>query len=450
MRNFFSILWQHKFIFLAIMLAGIFSVHLITNLSLHYTAKSVLIVEPDPAVQNTDLADRSFYATQRVLKSRALAGTVVQRLNLWADPEFNSKYTQKSLTPIEAERVVSNVLGVLEVNPVGERMGLEIAFTSENPEKAAAISNAIADIVVRQHIEYQAAASMRLTSRLESYLAKIRRDLRKSERDLATYTQSLIVPEKEDKKPAKQKPQLSDDLANIQSDLLLAKSQLAQLNMRTKMIADLGDIDMQIEDMLEFPDNDEVKAFNEEKQTLAQKREDLSKRYGEKHPEMIAIAESEAALKRKAQDHIKALKSKTQSTISKTKTKIQGLEKKLQDIQPAAAPDEPESPPQKLEPKPAEQAARIKELERAVQANQMLFAYFLKNYRLEEELAKIRSPNIRVLYYAETPTTPTYPKHALILLIGGLFSFAAAWGLVILISRLFSPKSPFHSINMNV
>ncbi len=440
MRNFLTLLWQRKFLFLAVMLLGLLSVRVVSagfvlpSFSfLFYESRAVIAVEPDPLVEGSSaLSLESIYSLKQILVSRAMARLVVDELGLVRDPEFGPKNLDALSDTIALETTVLAVKAHLKAGvaagkgPDSGARAIEITFEARDPQKAALIANTAADIFVRQHAEYQANASVRLASELDDYLAQLRRNLREAEQNLAAYQKKLEATQE-----AEPQEDLASKAAELQSSFILAQAKLAQAETRYKMMEDLGGVRMSLDDLLEFG-GEKPKALKERENVLVQEKEALSERYGPKHPDMIAVDEGLEALRAEAAQTIKSMETEAKNAISRARKNLDTLKAELQAVEAAAG-------EQAVAEEPVQDIVQLRELERQVQAQQMLFDYFLKNYRLDLELAKIRSPDLRVLYYASVPSVPVYPRQA-VLAFAALGAFALAWLLVGLLPKLFKRR----------
>jgi len=122
-----------------------------------------------------------------LLKSRSLAERVVQDLNLANNNEFVEEGGD-SASRIDA--ATSKVAAGLEVKMPDEGNLIRYGYTSESPQLAAQIANALAEAFIATGLQRRFEASTYARTFLQSQIAKARRDLERSERDLAAYAQA--------------------------------------------------------------------------------------------------------------------------------------------------------------------------------------------------------------------------------------------------------------------
>jgi uncharacterized protein involved in exopolysaccharide biosynthesis len=152
-----------------------------------YTASSTLVLErKDVRPFETDIStqaverDKSAAETEMdVLRSRNFLGRVVDRLELISDPEFNplANEPDKGLSegapkkdqakedgalPDQSEilrdRVISRLQSQVNVSRTGESLAVVVEVSSNRPEAAAKIANAIATMYVETSLEFKQSA----------------------------------------------------------------------------------------------------------------------------------------------------------------------------------------------------------------------------------------------------------------------------------------------------
>jgi succinoglycan biosynthesis transport protein ExoP len=161
--------------------------------------------------QLSDLPDDAFIESQvEVIKSDDVLRSTIQQLDLLDDPElatqtpsivllarswfaaaspadlqamleFNPEETE--MTAAEKERFVIAVMrGRMWVRRIGRSSVLDVAFYSSNPEKAARITNTIAQSYIERDIQSKSVAAMQATDWLSSRLIELREQVFASDR----------------------------------------------------------------------------------------------------------------------------------------------------------------------------------------------------------------------------------------------------------------------------
>ena len=194
------------------------------NLTRVYTARSILLIEPQmPAILDTKepvpaavtLPDLDYYKTQYdVLRSRSLAANVIKELDLADQPPFAESATPKGLigpwlagikdwlderliasaTPEKVSEVlevrssvIDEYLKRLEIEPRFGTQLVAVAFTTPDPELSARIANSHVDAYIRRGMELKAEAAKNAEEFLSGKLAELKDRVEKSEAALNAY-----------------------------------------------------------------------------------------------------------------------------------------------------------------------------------------------------------------------------------------------------------------------
>lgn len=157
-----------------------------------------------------------------VLKSRELIGTLVDDLNLVADPEFNTELQPKPRFSIRGtlswiirtirggtvaaeepdpvqvrDDVVTEVLGHLSMSNVRQSFVFTITATTEDRRKSALIANRLAELYIQDQIAVKFEKTERATEWLSGRVSELRIQLEEAETALKSFSSNtdLISPE---------------------------------------------------------------------------------------------------------------------------------------------------------------------------------------------------------------------------------------------------------------
>ncbi|HEU4704153.1 MAG TPA: polysaccharide biosynthesis tyrosine autokinase [Sphingomicrobium sp.] len=178
----------------ALGLAGAIIVTLLTQPL--YRAWVTLEVNP-PTVEILDEKSREsasvpslydFVATQiGLLSSRTLAERVAQDLNLASNPQFVG--TEGDVAT-RLKLATSKVAAGLKVEAPEEGQLIKFNYVSESPQLAAEVANGIAENFISSGLQRRFEASTYARNFLQQQIAKTRRDLEKSEKQMVAYAQA--------------------------------------------------------------------------------------------------------------------------------------------------------------------------------------------------------------------------------------------------------------------
>ncbi|HET7816323.1 MAG TPA: polysaccharide biosynthesis tyrosine autokinase [Sphingomicrobium sp.] len=271
----------------ALGLAGAVIVTLLTTPL--YRAWVTLEVNP-PTVEILDEKSREgavpnlfdFKATQiGLLSSRTLAERVVQDLNLASNPNFvETEADAATRLKIATAKVAEG----LKVEAPEEGQLIKFNYISESPQLAADIANGIAENFISSGLQRRFEASTYARTFLQQQIAKTRRDLERSEREMVRYAQAQGIINTSSGKPG----EAGGDAGSLQGASLVA------LN---SALADATAKRVQAEGAYRQAQFADASAeVNESTQDLRQAKAALEAEYQEKrtlmkpdHPDMLSL-----------------------------------------------------------------------------------------------------------------------------------------------------------------
>lgn len=338
-----------------------------------YRAQLTMLVEPSnrPSSGQPVLFNPygfRFYETQyELIRSRSVADRVVQDLRLLERPSLDqllvppsfgvklkqwmaslpyfdrlisvtpspSSFDLQSLTPeqkLARQQWLSSVIqrGV-RVTGAQKTQLVTVSFDSRDPDFAAEVANALVEAYISLGLESQLNRSEKTSRWLTQRLEEVRINLSESEQRLQEY------------------------------------------------LLDTGSVDLQRSREIS---SQELSALNQEYLAARARYDDLSKRYGTKHPRMTAVRAELFAAKRRYDNASQGV------IVSK------------------------------------EQEFELSKLERDIEVNQQLYDLFLTKFREADLSNGERLSSARVVDRARVPSAPVYPNEQRIILLfslGGLF-----------------------------
>ncbi len=431
-----------SFSFLVTLVVAIF----VVSLTPTYKATSTVLIENSQSkilsiedVYGLNTSGKEYYLTQfEILKSRELAVRVIQRLNLTSHKAFDPRQKQagfnwKAYLPIDTsvndlpptedeilQSVVDKLKKSLIINPVRRTQLVHISFLSSDPELAALIANTMADVFIESHLEAKLVASKKAVFWLSERLEGLKEKLSYSENQLQEYRviEGLI------------------DVAGVQT---LGAEELEQITQRYvesrkersasesiyKQVETLGDkvgyeLLMEQPSILKHP---LIHKMKEKHTETAIKVAELSKRYGPKHPKMIAAqAEVSVAANQLKQQVFQVAKGikvdflTAKRNEEELKRQLNNARNELQAIN--------------------SKEFTLRALQREVDSNRQLYELFLNRAKETGETEGIQTPHARVVDTAFAPRLPIKPKKKLIVLVALVFSFGLASLFVLLLDAL--------------
>ncbi|QJE73269.1 polysaccharide biosynthesis tyrosine autokinase [Aerophototrophica crusticola] len=227
LRQIFTMLWRRRYLMAAVVVVlSVLGVMAINSIVPRYTATTALLLE----VKNNNIIamdsfepglskDSALIRSQMdILKSRALARRVVDKLDLEQDPEFNfalqpfepglltrtglvklfpeplrSRFEEKPIDPtlippeIIESAVVGSAVSKLGVFNDGKSYTVLLTYQSEDPAKAALIVNTFADMYLTAQFENKYQAVERASAWFEQKSEELRQRVVEADRAVQLY-----------------------------------------------------------------------------------------------------------------------------------------------------------------------------------------------------------------------------------------------------------------------
>ncbi len=418
-----------------------------------YTAQVRLVIQPpqvrlglEELLTGSNISQEEIDTEIEIIRSRKVIERVVEALNLTRDPEFNPallppswrEYLSPSrwlpeawkeaifgppeqLSPEEKEKrlragVVDRVRDRLKVSRVGRSRVIQIAFTSEDPKKAAQIANAIAKAYLQEQIESRFEATSRVARWLQQRLKELKEQVIAAEKAVALYKAQHGLTETESATLVEQQ------LAELNSKYILAKADLAEAEAQLQQVERLlrkgGAVNAA--KVLNFP---LIQRLVEQEAEVVRKVAEISERYGPRHPKMIEARAELASIRQKIEREVQKVVQSLRNEVGVARARVQSLQKALARLES-----------QKQAQSQAE--VKLKELEREAEAVRTVYETFLNRFKQLSEQGQLQQTEARVIAWAEPPQSPSYPRKGLTLALVSLVSLFGGGGLAILLESL--------------
>jgi polysaccharide biosynthesis transport protein len=442
-------LWRHRWLIVGTtFVLGGTAAFVAWSLPSYYVAEArVLVGVETPRVFNaeaiiTDVSpDAERVANEGfVLQSRALAKTVIDKLKLQDNPEFNPELATPSLLsrltsastylpasvaswldhrrqatakaappPDRAmtardDRLIDIFLSHIDVSLLGRSHVLSLKADARDPDTAAAMANTLAD----SYIDYQKRDKIATMDRVDKFLlgrvAELRDQVRKSDQAVEDYRRSHgLYKSSGNGVTAQQMTELNSQLIAAQT----AKAEAASRLQEAREVSKGGLGNESVPEVLKSP---LIASLKQQQADAERKAAELSASYGQKHP-LMANASAEVSNTRR----------KVGAEIAKT---IDGLARESR-----TADARYEALAQNFEKLKGEmgqvndQSIGLEALERDATVNRNLLEAMLNRAKQSTGAADILQANAKLVSPAAPAEAPSYPPKSLIAflgLIGGL------------------------------
>ena len=483
--DYLQLLWFRRRLIIVITLlvaaVGYIQVNQMRNV---YTATSSILI----GVQQGQVTDFTSYMSAyfnrlqpteeiEILRSRGLAERVITDLGLLGNPEFNPSLRQPdegffsflaylnpmnwapglidrvfqeaktgevvSVEPTQEERerrqmVTAVNIFLSKMRPVSVEMSdvINISFSSWDPQLAARVANQVPEAYIVGQLEAKFAATQKVTNWLAEQLEDLKTRVADAERAVEIYRIERGLTE------VAGTGLLAEQLSEINSQLIIAKAERAEAEVRLAQMRRLLDENRQgLETSLDVLNSPIIQQLRRQETEVLSRRSELAVEYGPKHPRMLQVNAELDDINRRIDAEMEKVTVTLENEVERARLREQTLEASLDEL-------ESESGFQNQE------AVQLRALEREAAANRTLFENFLGRFKETSSTEGMEMADARVLSHAEVPRAPSAPKRQRILAMYVLLGFAGACALVLglqfLNPGLHSPEQAEQQLGVHV
>lgn len=444
LRIYWNIFNKYKWQIIGLtLLIGLLTTLVTLSLPPVYRATVTLLIEFEQPkiigieeVYGISSANKDYYQTQlEILKSRGLIETVVDKLNLVSHNAVNQDTTsvrwfdwqhwlgqveKPATTPTFAQKqaaIVNKILANLSVEPVRNTQLAKISFESNNAQLAADVANTLANLYIETDLNARIAMTKKATALLTERINDLRQKLSQSEQILQTYLEEHQLVNVEGVKSVAIK-----QIEEMASNLVKAHRQLAETQSAYQQVQALrGQASGAFESITAVINNPLVQRLKEIELDAERKVSELSKRYGSKHPNMIAATTELKTARANTTKQIRQVVIGITKEYEVALANVQALEQALR---------EKEEQIQEIN----RNEYQLGVLQREVEVNRQLYDLFLTRFKetdASQDIQALQSKIGQVIEPALVASTPYKPRKKLIvaisLVLGLLFSTLLAF-----------------------
>jgi polysaccharide biosynthesis transport protein len=331
------------------------------------------------------------------LKSRDLNEALVKDLKLYDNPDFwKGFYKPKKINHLQ-EIATQHLSNDIAIQPVGRSLVISIRYTHSHPQLSAKIVNRLIALYQEQHLQQIMAVSQKNSDWLEKRLHSLEEKLRVSAKAVEEYSA------KENLVDGEQAQLTSQQLSDVSSQLMKAKSEQAGLQAKKEQITDFIKENIPLDSISSIQNVRILNILKESEIRLLTDLSQLKTKYGINHPKILALQAEINEVGAKKRHEIKIITQTISSSIKENSAKIELLEKSLYELEEKRR-------------KENYAAIGLKELQREVDANKSLYNAFLKSYKKSKLLPDISPSNIKIISLAHTPLHPKGPHPVFIIM----------------------------------
>lgn len=396
-----------------------------------------LVIFRDTVVSDTDKAD--YQQTQlQILQSRALASSVVDVLDMGEVAEFTGAQSQtnplrrlidrgvnvlsalgkrfsKSKQEVgregrsadesaNAAHVIDAFLARLSVEPMRNSRLVEVRFQSTDPERAAAVVNALVKTYIQQNSDFRAKSSKETSAFLEQQLESQRLKSAASQAALEKYreqTSAISSTERE--------TMLQQKLNELNAALAKARTDRIQREILYNQVEAVGHDDRALQALPAVIGNPTIQAPRNELVALQRQDTQLGETLGDKHPDRVKLRHEIEGAQLKLQAELRRFADGVRTDYlgarEQERTFLEAVDEQKRDAQDVRR-----------------NSIEYDALEREALSDRQIFESLLQRAKETGVSSEMVSNNSRIIDAADVPRAPVYPRKMndlLMALIGG-------------------------------
>jgi polysaccharide biosynthesis transport protein len=386
-----------------------------------YTATSTVLVDPRRAnvvetnqsvLSNFGTDDATIESQTLLIQSVAILTRVVGKLKLTEDEEFTPKPglldpikrlfassgPSDGASPEDAAkaRSVDILQKRMKVTRQGTTFLVDIAVSSQSPQKAAAIANAIADAYFDEQVRAKYDATRIAANWLGGQIEDLKSRVVASEKAVEDFrsANNLMV---------SQGVTLNDQqITDLNNKLIAARAQTAEARAKYEQVQDItksggdpGGINAAISSEM-------ITKLRTQYADIAKNEADLSSKYGARHPAVANVRAQRRDTQKLINEEIRRILESTKHDYDVARSRETSLQQSLDQLQGVSTSS-------------SQAQVRLRELQREAEANRTQYESYLARSKETTAQESLEMPDSRIVTKAGIPIRPSSPKTMLIL-----------------------------------
>lgn len=435
LRDYLKIVYKRRYTVYTFF-AVVFIVVLIGTLSatpVYMSSSKVLIEKVEPA--NLTMMypyyapyDPDFYETQyQLIKSTSVARKVVKMLSLenTYGSYFRGEDNPASGAKPKADIIADIISGGISVTPVKNSKIVNIGFVSTNPDFASLVANSVAKAYIEQILDMRMSSSRYSIEWMTKKAEEEKVKLEKSEKELQEYIRANNIVTLQDRVGL-----TPEKLSELNTQLLRAETRRKELESLYNQVTRVSASPKEAETIPAIASEPTIQALRSQILKAEQNFEEMSKKYGGKHPAMIKASEELNVLQQKRAQEIKRVVNSIKNEYDLAKSNEGSLRSMLTTTKAEALDVN-------------EKFIQYGVLSRAVDTNRQLYDALIKRIKEQSVTEEIQTVSVWVVEKAETPASPVKPRKALNIMLGLIIGLFGGIGLAFFFEYLDNTiKSP--------
>jgi len=362
-----------------------------------------------------------FYETQyQLIKSTSLTQKVVKMLSLENTYEsyFPGQKISATAEKSKADVIADLISAGIVVTPVKNSKIVTVSFLSTNPQFAALIANSLAKAYIEEILEMRMSSARYSIEWMTQKAEEEKQKLEASEKALQDYMKANDIVTVQDKVAL-----TPEKLNELNGELIRAETKRKEFESLYSKVMSVSTNMKDAETIPAIASDPTVLALRSDILKAEQNIEELSKKYGKKHPAMIRAQEELKLLHQKREQEIRRVIGSVRNQYELAKSNETNLRKMLASTKAEAL-------------NLSEKYVQYGVLSRAAETNRQLFDDLMKRIKEQSVTEQIQTVNVWVVDKAERPTSPVRPRKAFNIMLGLIIGLFGGVGLAFFIEYL--------------
>ena len=386
-----------------------------------YTATSTVLVDPRRAsvvetnqsvLSNFGTDDATIESQTLLIQSVAILDRVVRRLKLTEDLEFtpqpgildpikrlfSSSGPSDGANPEDAarSRSVEILQKRMKVTRQGTTFLVDINVSSESPQKAATIANAIADAYFEEQVRAKYDATRIAATWLNGQINDLKSRVVTSERAVEDFRSANNL-------TVSQGVTLNDQqITDLNNKLIAARVQTAEARAKYDQVQDMAKSGGDPGGINAAISSEMITKLRTQYADIAKNEADLSSKYGARHPLVANIRAQLRDTQRLINEEIRRILDSTKHDYDVARSRETSLQQSLDQLQGVSTSS-------------GQAQVRLRELQREAEANRTQYESYLARSKDATAQESLEMPDSRIVTKASVPIRPSSPKTMLIL-----------------------------------
>lgn len=386
-----------------------------------YTANSAVLVDPRRAnvvetnqsvLTNFGTDDATIESQTLLIQSLTILQRVVDKLKLTQDPEFmpkaglldpirnlfRSSGPVDGASPEDAARAYSIYLlqRRMKVTRQGTTFLVDIAVSSESPQKAATIANAVADAYFEEQVRAKYDATRIAAKWLGGQIDALKNRVVNAEQAVADYRSANNL-------AVSQGVTVNDQqITDLNSKLIAARVQTAEARAKFDQVQQLAKTGGDAGGLNAAVSSEMVSKLRAQYADIAKNEADLTSKYGPRHPQVANVRAQLRDTQRLINEEIARIVQGTAHDYDVAKSREASLQDSFDKLQGVSSTS-------------GQAVVRLHELQREAEANRTLYESYLARSKETTAQESLEMPDSRIVSFASIPLKPSAPKTMLIL-----------------------------------